>query len=224
MKADTPRQPLWAVRGIERLAVGNALFFMGTLYCFSSLHLKWGTNIPWCTRHFPWKMHAYICVCVRARRYICVWERTQEWRGHQHMKFDIKAQEVKRKQTQLLKNLQNTFCVVLLKNMFHIQLKLGAGLYIWGLRKASYIFSLNTQVREALRLITSHDRVFFSCDIKFVACGSSSNVKLTGTTRSQLVSCFPSHWHGKGTRREASPAMSSSLGIPGKIRSESKRE
>lgn len=136
----------------------------------------------------------------------------------------VKACEVKRKQTQLLKTLQNTFCVVLLKNMIHIQLKLDIGLSVLGLHKASYIFCLNTQVGEASRLITSHDCVFFSCNIKFAACGSSSNVKLSRTTWSQLVSCFFSHWHEKGSRTQASTVMSSLLGIQVKIRSERKRE
>lgn len=173
---------------------------------------------------------ACTCVCVRAHTCKSVFGREHRngpSPGHRIWHFTIKhvkAREVERKQTQLLKNLQNTFCVVLSKNIFHIQLKLGAGLYVWGLHKASYIFSLNTQLGEASGLITSHDCVFFSCNIKFIACGSGSDVKLTGTTWSQLVSCFSSHWQGKGTRREASRAMSSLLGIPGKIRSESKKQ
>lgn len=203
---------------------------MGMLYRFSSLHLKWGMNLPWWTRHFPWKIPAHVCVCARAHTCKSVFGREHRngpSPGHRiwHLTIKhIKAREVERKQTQLLKNLQNTFCVVLSKNIFHIQLKLGAGLYVWGLHKASYIFSFNTQLGEASGLITSHDCVFFSCNIKFITCGSGSDVKLTGTTWSQLVSCFSSHWQGKGTRREASRAMSSLLGIPGKIRSESKKQ
>lgn len=111
------------------------------------------------------------------------------------------------------------------KELFSHTIETGCrSLKFYSFNKASYIFCLNTQMGEASGLITSHDCVFFSCNIKFIACGSWSNVKLTGTTWSQLVSCSSYHWREKGTRTEASRVMSSLLGIPVKIRSEHKRE
>lgn len=72
----------------------------------------------------------------------------------------IKTYELKRKQTQSLKTLQNTFCVVLLKNMLCIQMKLGAGFQVSGLIKASYISVLTAKWEKPLG--SSHRMTVFS--------------------------------------------------------------
>lgn len=124
MKADMQWQPLCAVCVIERLPAGNISFFMGMPYSIS-LHLKRGMNVPWCTWHFPWVMHAwlYVCACTSLLRkehgdapgHVCsVWNSTLN---------HIKVCEVKRKDMIAQKHAKYFFCGALKKKCFRFSWK-----------------------------------------------------------------------------------------------------